>query len=238
MDEDIRLKLLAGIPFEINGILISPLTLKEIVSFGYLKYQLYLRYFVENIDDYFNNIPDEYKQLNGFDLFINSNQEILDDFTEAIKFFFNEKDLKVLSGDMQTIVFSNNKLIYRDSWIEYCKIINLQNCVNKKQEDDYNPKSKKAQEIADKLRKAKEKINKIKSKNNEQLDFSDLISCLATNGNNLNLLNIFNLTMYQFNDQFKRMQMFEEYDINIRSLLAGADKDKIDLKHWISKIKV
>ena len=43
--------------------------------------------------------------------------------------------------------------------------------------------------------------------------------------------------MYQFNNQFNRMQMIEDYDINIRSLLAGADSKKIQLKHYIRPIE-
>ncbi|MCK9577531.1 MAG: hypothetical protein M0R51_16625 [Clostridia bacterium] len=240
MNIDDELKLLKGSSFFVNGIEIKPLTIGEIVDLGYLQYHRYLKYFVENIEDYFKDIPDELKEIIPFDVFIRSDSDILNEFTNAIKFFFKEDKIKILGGDIQSTIFpeNKNKLINRDNWLQYCKVVNIQNCVNKTLDDDYNPKSSKAREIAEKLRKAREKINKIKSKNNEQLDFSDLISCLATNGNNLNLLNIFNLTMYQFNDQFKRMQMFEEYDINIRSLLAGADKDKIDLKHWISKIKV
>ena len=33
------------------------------------------------------------------------------------------------------------------------------------------------------------------------------------------------------------MKMLDEYDINIRSLLAGAKSEDIELKHWMSKIK-
>lgn len=238
MNIDDELRLLKGSSFFINKIEIKPLTISEIIELGYLQYHRYLKYFVEDIGDYFKDIPDEFKELTSFDVFINSNSDILNEFTDAIKFFFKENNIKILGGDMQAIIFPDNRFINRDNWLQYCEIINAQNCVNKNVDDNYNPKSSKAKEIAEKLRKAREKINKIKSKNNEQLDFSDLISCLATNGNNLNLLNIFNLTIYQFNDQFKRMQMLEEYNINIRSLLAGADKDKIDLKNWISKIKI
>jgi hypothetical protein len=33
------------------------------------------------------------------------------------------------------------------------------------------------------------------------------------------------------------MKMLEDYDINIRSLLAGAKPEDIELKHWMSKIE-
>ena len=40
--------------------------------------------------------------------------------------------------------------------------------------------------------------------------------------------------MYQFNNQLQRLKIFKDYDTDIQALLAGAEK--IDLKHWMSKI--
>ena len=45
---------------------------------------------------------------------------------------------------------------------------------------------------------------------------------------------VVSLGFWGFGD--KRLNMIEEYSINIDSLLAGADKNEIKLKHWSLKI--
>ena len=65
----------------------------------------------------------------------------------------------------------------------------------------------------------------------------DLISVLASKHNNLNIMNIWELNYFQFNDQFQRMQLIENYDMSVRQLLAGVDKKHVNLEHYIKKIK-
>jgi hypothetical protein len=108
----------------------------------------------------------------------------------------------------------------------------LQNCISKK--DEIKTANAKAEEIKNKILKGQQLLNK---KMGLDVSFGDLVSVLAANGNNLNIINIWDLTMYQFNNQFARMQMIEDYDLNIRSLLAGAKKEDIQLKHYIRKIQ-
>ena len=51
------------------------------------------------------------------------------------------------------------------------------------------------------------------------------------------MLNVWDLTYYAFNDQFKRMQMKEEYENTYKSLLAGADPKKVKIRYWIDTIQ-
>lgn len=66
-----------------------------------------------------------------------------------------------------------------------------------------------------------------------ELELSDLIASLAIGNNSYNLINIWDLSYYAFQDQFKRMSWHEEFDINTRASLAGAKLDKNKLSHWI-----
>ena len=66
-----------------------------------------------------------------------------------------------------------------------------------------------------------------------ELELSDLIASLAIGNNAYNLINIWDLSYYAFQDQFKRMSWHEEFDINTRASLAGAKLDKNKLSHWI-----
>ena len=76
-----------------------------------------------------------------------------------------------------------------------------------------------------------------KAKNSSDLSFSDLVASLAAGGNGLNILNVWDLPYYAFNDQFKRMQMKEEYENTYKSLLAGADPKKVKIRYWIDTIQ-
>ena len=50
------------------------------------------------------------------------------------------------------------------------------------------------------------------------------------------LFNVWDLTIYQLYDQFKRLQLKEDYETGTQMLLAGVDSKKVDLQYWIKKI--
>jgi hypothetical protein len=113
----------------------------------------------------------------------------------------------------------------------FVNVVKFANCIKK---EDVKPKGKVLLEIEEKIRKAKEKINEKLNKKDEDIDLFDLVSVLASNGNGLNAINVVDLNIFTFNDQFQRMKIVEDYDIQIRSLLAGAEIK--DIKHYIRKI--
>ena len=83
-------------------------------------------------------------------------------------------------------------------------------------------------------RDREEAKRKAKKKNGEtDIELSDLIASLAIGNNGYNMLNVWDLTYYAFQDQLKRMSWREEFDINTRASLAGAKLDKDKLSHWI-----
>jgi hypothetical protein len=95
--------------------------------------------------------------------------------------------------------------------------------------------NEKARLMMEKLKKAREAVKKAKS-SGEHLTLADLISILSSNSN-LDIKKIFKLDMYRFQNQFSRMSMLTEYNVNIQQLLAGAKAEEIEFKHYISKIK-
>jgi hypothetical protein len=83
-------------------------------------------------------------------------------------------------------------------------------------------------------RKREEAKRKQRKKDGEsELELSDLIGSLTIADNSYNLLNVWDLSYYAFQDQFRRMSWREEFDINTRASLAGAKLDKNKLSHWI-----
>lgn len=118
-------------------------------------------------------------------------------------------------------------------------IIKKQNHITKlEDEEPPNPANERAKAIMAKQRKGRENVEKYKKDTNEEkIEFFDLVGSLAARGNGLNILNVWNLTYYAFNDQLQRLKMIEEYSNGVQSIIAGADAKKVKLKYWIRSIQ-
>lgn len=236
MNIDVYSKLLAGECLTVDGINIYPLTLKEIVKIGYnKKYNISLMNLIATPKDFGINIS-ENENVTTFDIIcaniLAGNKEYIDLIFDAFKLFLR-KDVAFNAEDMTFLV--DNNIINRDNYEDIIINLKLLNCIkdSDNKEEEFKPANSRAEEIRNKILKSRDKL---KGRGSNELTLFDLISVLAANSNALNILNIWNLTLYQFHDQFSRMQMIEEYDINLRSLLAGAKADEVKLKHYIRKI--
>jgi hypothetical protein len=169
-------------------------------------------------------IDDNFKQevINGLKLFLKEDVNLMIDKARNIAFFY--------IGDL-----FDNRMIKADNYERIKEILKIQNCLPMAKK----PKkmSKKAKEIADLQREARETINRIKGKTGGTLNFSDLISAFCSYSKNINILNVWEMTIFQFDNQFKRMQIVNDYEIGIQSLLHGADSKKVNIKHFISKLE-
>lgn len=237
---DLELQLLRGKDIYVGNIKIKPYTLDEITKIGYSLYYNYLQFFCLKPKDFFELDNDELDMIEDYtvyDILMKSGHaKLIENFFLAIQFFLRQK---IIDYKDEVIKLEDNNIIDSGIFNDISTIIQLQNGVRSLNEDEseFNPKNKNAEEVAEKIRKAREKINSNKVKNNEKLNLADLISAFSAYNNNISILDVWSLTMYQFNDQFKRIQLISEFDISIRSLLAGAEPDNIQLKHWISKLE-
>ena len=78
--------------------------------------------------------------------------------------------------------------------------------------------------------------DKIKAKQKNGLNFSDLLSSLCCMGIGITPLNIGEISYAVVGELISRYQEKEKYHLDIESLLAGADKKKIKPKYWIRKL--
>ena len=91
----------------------------------------------------------------------------------------------------------------------------------------------KQQMLAGRKKREEAKRKTRKREGQGDLELSDLIASLSISDSSYNLLNIWDLSYYAFQDQFRRMGWREEFNINTRASLAGAKLDKDKLSHWI-----
>ena len=94
-----------------------------------------------------------------------------------------------------------------------------------------------AAKLLEKKRMLNEKIRKSKSRSGDDLiSMADLISIFAE-AEKMPLQDVYRkYDMYQFNNQFNRLKIMDDYQVNIRALLAGAKSEDVKLQHWLSKI--
>lgn len=105
------------------------------------------------------------------------------------------------------------------------------------QEEQFNTKSKRAQEIAEKMKKSRARLEKVKAaemgikpKEVSKGFLSRFIKIVATKTSN-SLQQVNSMTLPQLNSLVKSYNAWEAYDLDIRSRLAGAKSDK-ELIHW------
>jgi hypothetical protein len=236
MKESEKLKLLAGLPFKLNNIDLCPLSLRRIADIGYEQYNLFLMNLVADPKDFQINKNIDISTLETWDIIVSNMIYGSDDtkafFINALELFFHSRVRFFLCKGFLIGDLKDKKIVCKENYEELKRILKIQNCLDKKKEEEQFANDK-AREIYLKIMKGKQSIGE----SEPQINFEDLVSVLAANGNGLNILNIWDLTLAQFNNQFARMQMIEKYDIDIRQLLAGAKPEDIKLKHYIRPIE-
>lgn len=97
----------------------------------------------------------------------------------------------------------------------------------------FNPINDKAKAIADKIMKGRQKVAELKGNNNVSV-FTQYISML-TIGLHISMLELKKLTMFQLYDLVERFMLYINWDIDLRSRLAGAKPDEHP-ENWMKNI--
>jgi len=229
-----KLKLLAGDEkIEIDGIVFKQPKLRNIKDIGLQVYYAYLSFLLVSAEEYLISIKREdlipfFKQhnLTMFDIYRDNPYE-RQCFIEALSFFIDGeivfKNGEFLINDIHVI----NKEIYQ----KILEIIAEINClkVNKQQETYANEKARK---IAEKIQQAKQKRSNVQSK--DSVSLPDIISAVASRKESLNLLNIWDLTIYQLYDHYNRLIVEDEFDIHAMNYAYWGGEFKA--KHWSKQL--
>ena len=108
----------------------------------------------------------------------------------------------------------------------------LNNSANSQQ--SFNPSGKKAEEIAKKLMRGRQRVAEQKGETNVSI-FTQYLSVLTIGLKSMSLQELMDLTIFQLYDLLERYSLFTGWDIDIRSRLAGAKSDsKPD--NWMKNI--
>lgn len=98
----------------------------------------------------------------------------------------------------------------------------------------FNPGDRKAKEIADKLTRARQRVAAQKG-DGEGSVFAQYISTLTVGLNSMSIADCKNLTMYQLFDLLERYMLYTNWDLDVRSRLAGG-KPETQVDNWMKNI--
>ena len=109
-------------------------------------------------------------------------------------------------------------------------------CLNNSSNDmhNFNPGNEKAREIAEKLMRGRQRVA-AQNHEGEGSIFVQYVSTLTVGLNSMSFNDCLNLTMYQLFDLVERYMLFINWDLDIKSRLAGGKPDsKPD--NWMKNI--
>lgn len=103
----------------------------------------------------------------------------------------------------------------------------------KNETQEYNPSGELAKKIADKFKQRRKKL--AEDKPAKKIDiFNRYVSILAV-GEQKNMQDLLNYTVYQLFDEFERYELKLHYDVYLQAKMAGA-KDLKDVDDWMKDI--
>lgn len=238
--EPVRIKNVGGI--------VSP-RLRDISAIGYDTYEAYQKLLLMDLKKYFSAIgreedydllsTDEKSNLNLFDLWIANEHSI--ELLKKVLNFFIEEDV-IYSRQNRCFVTRNETgnvgVITKESYPQVCDFICQRICIQSNREEDLSKvKNKKALEIAKKLQKGRAE-NKKQAKADKNMDLGNIISAVANKSLSLNILNIWDLTVYQLWDCFSRLSNNAIYDIQAMTVATWGNKDNhFDATAWYKTLE-
>lgn len=151
------------------------------------------------------------------------------------------KDKKESVRQVLTLIFPNYKIFitpraisfnYNDETftIDEDNFDNLQEvlkkvfCLGASGQESFNPANAKAKEIADKLMRARARVAAQKGEGTGSI-FTQYLSILSVGLGSMSLQELLNLTVFQLYDLVERFILYMNWDLDIRSRLAGGKSE-------------
>lgn len=233
--------LISPCPIHVSGVgdIFSP-TLRRIAQIGAETYNFYLSLLLADEKTLF------------------SDDAMIDFLKNALAFFFKEEifyysdercfivtnnaasvitDIEALSGGRKLSDTDIVGVITGDNFSQICDLILQLNNIKRRDEDISKVKNKKALDILKKIQKGRAEKQKNK-KADKNMEIANIISAVANRHPSLNMINIWDLTIYQLWDAFARLSNNSIYDIQSMSVAAWGNKDNhFDAAAWFKRIE-
>lgn len=241
---DIRLALMCGsdIPVPECQVILHQPTVKEISLIGETDYFTGIQCLC--IDKNKISVEEEgVKNKTNFELFMTifnqkedvkkklAIQQVCTLLFPKFKVNFTPRSIMLLGDSAPLIIDSNNFDFLQQA-------IALIGCLNSSSNNsqDFNPANQRAMEIAKKLMKGRQKVAQERAeKEGEGSIISQYISILTVGLHSMGLQDIMELTLYQLYDLVERYKLYMDWDLEIRSRLAGGNPDS-QSENWMKNL--
>lgn len=239
---DIRLALMCGsdIPIPECQLILHQPTLKEISFIGSKEYLMGAQTLCVS-----KKLYEDEKVLadtNNFQIFmmIMSQKETADKkiavqqtlllLFPKYKTIFTPRSLIFMGENGESIIIDENNFEFLQ------EIINKVCCLKSGPagQSEFNPGGKKAEEIAKKLMRGRQRVAEQKGEADTCI-FTQYLSILTIGLNSMSLRACMDLTIFQVYDLVERYKLYVDWDIDIRSRLAGG-KPEGQVENWMKNI--
>lgn len=237
-----------SIPFQFQNICkIYPPKIKEILSES--NYPVYRKLFFntqEDIEDEFteqkiplDSIPTPFEYIFELSKDLRIKKIVID----GLKFFIKEPvtlllDQKVIViGDLKEILpniksVEDLRMIDKNNFFDFQNA--LRRAVGEKEAEPYNPN----ENPRIKYFKAKARLrDRVKAKSKNALTLGSTLASICCMGIGITPLNVGELSQAAISVIMRYYQEKQKYDIDIQSLIAGADSKKVKPQFWIRNIE-
>ena len=136
----------------------------------------------------------------------------------------------ILSSEGETAIVDEN------NFEAFQEVIKAVFCLNNSLagQQTFNPANEQARQIAEKLMRGRARVAAQNGQKQSSI-FGQYLSVLTVGINSMSLQDCMELTMYQLFDLVERYMLYIDWDIDIRSRLAGAQNNK-PVENWMKEI--
>lgn len=237
---DYNLALLTGvdIPFPEFELILHQPTIREISMIGETVFFTGLQLLCIDAKMYIENEA-LLAQTSNFSLFVtmmNEKQliEKKDCVIQVLTLLIPQAKVIFTPGSMLINFSEKNIIIDEGNFAILQQFIKKMFCLDKAGMESYNPQGNKAKAIAQKLLKARQKVASLKENNGDSI-LGRYLSVVTIGVGSMSLQDCCNLTLYQLYDLIERYTLYINWDIDIRSRMAGAKGDK-PVEDWMKNI--
>jgi len=238
INDNLKLKILSGKPIllkKINCFFIHR-TIEEIIEFGLEDFYRIVQLFKISNKELADTFDFPIDNFFYFLLNINNQSQLSSLIQRGFYFFIGASNLQ---ADMENKIFTcsykeiENIEITQEGFNEILDYINIiYEGIKIDEDDDDKNLSEAERRMKEKFKNAKLAREKAKAKKEGTTQFSDLIGGFWTKSN-MSWNDVLQLPYYTFYFLLERLKITDNYETQLRCMLAGADMKDKPLHHWL-----
>ena len=231
---DIKLSLMTGadIPIPECQLTVHQPTIKEIGMIGEKDFFIGAQTLCLNKSMYIDsNNQEALDQITNFQIFtMIMNEKTMADKKDCVKkvlqLLFPSYNFTFTPRSILINYLDGNLIIDEDNFQNLQNVLSQIFCLGASGQEAFNPGSEKAKEIANKLMRARQRVAaQNQSANIGNSVFAKYLSILTVGIQSMSLQNLINLTQYQLYDLVERYTLYVNWDLDVRTRLAGGKPD-------------